>query len=316
MPAIDRSRGRRNVPLICGIMAQTPPGPDILNHPLLGYGAHGNSMYISDEGKIGIGLGLLGLGGGGAIMVAPQQLWIGWMMFSLAASGGVALLIHHFCSGLRERKGFVLVLIGTGLLISGSIIGLVGAFQMDSIKEPATRDATDLTKNEGILIPANLPTPKLPQGATIPEDGVAVLYGDNVSVNTVFPHTVLQMRGEPMIVIDRDPKTKNLPVTTLRIFDDRDDIIARLDQDGFWVQNTSRKKRPDEHTLIVYDHNDQQVLKINFINPQMISIEGVFRHPRAKPNFIVVTEKQMIMLPSTIVISGNVGRNTRVMISL
>ncbi len=237
-------------------------------------------MYISDEGKIGIGLGLLGLGGGGAIMVAPQQLWIGWMMFSLAASGGVALLIHHFCSGLRERKGFVLVLIGTGLLISGSIIGLVGAFQMDSIKEPATRDATDF------------------------------------SVNTVFPHTVLQMRGEPMIVIDRDPKTKNLPVTTLRIFDDRDDIIARLDQDGFWVQNTSRKKRPDEHTLIVYDHNDQQVLKINFINPQMISIEGVFRHPRAKPNFIVVTEKQMIMLPSTIVISGNVGRNTRVMISL
>jgi len=53
-------------------------------------------MAFSDEGKVGIGLGILGLAGGGAIMVAPEQLWIGWTMIAVAALSGGALLIYHF----------------------------------------------------------------------------------------------------------------------------------------------------------------------------------------------------------------------------
>lgn len=191
-------------------------------------------------------------------------------------------------------------------------IGHIG----DVINQGPVTPNVDLSKNEGVLVPSNLPTPPLPHGVTIPDDGVAALYGSNVSVNTTFPHTILEMRGEPMIVIDRDLSTKNLVVTALKIFDDRDDVIASIDPDGFWVQNAVRKKRPDEHTLIVYDHNGQQVLKIQFLNPQVISIEGIFRSPKTKPQFIIITEKEMIIMPNRIVFRGGSSRNARAIISM
>jgi hypothetical protein len=87
-------------------------------------------MQISDEGRIGIGLGLLALGGGGAIMVAPEQLWIGWGMIGVAAVGAAALLAHHFQKAIRGIP--VLVLVGTGLIIAGGAIGLVGAVRIDA----------------------------------------------------------------------------------------------------------------------------------------------------------------------------------------
>jgi hypothetical protein len=135
-------------------------------------------MAFSDEGKIGIGLGLLGLAGGGAIMVAPEQLWIGWTMIAVAASSGTALLVYHFCGDLRERNGFVLVLIGTTLIISGSILGLVGAFQMDAKKEP----------HDGAPAPSNRHRPldeKLPGFAS----GIMVQTDDVTEVRKKYQYS-------------------------------------------------------------------------------------------------------------------------------
>jgi hypothetical protein len=53
-------------------------------------------MAISTEGKIGIALGLLGLLGAGAIMVAPTQLLIGWSMIAVSVIGAIWLLFSHF----------------------------------------------------------------------------------------------------------------------------------------------------------------------------------------------------------------------------
>jgi hypothetical protein len=124
------------------------------------------------------------------------------------------------------------------------------------------------------------------------------------------------MAGDPMIVADRDPATKNLTITTLRIFDDRDDIIARIDQDGFWVKNTNRKKRPDEHTLVVYDHNDDQVLKIQYVNPNVIYVEGVLRSKKMKPRYVVISEEEMTLFPARGRISGNVFGGGRASINI
>jgi hypothetical protein len=57
-------------------------------------------MQISPEGKIGIALTLLGLAGGGAIVIAPNQVWIGWVMIAVAVIGLVLLVLHHFGIGL------------------------------------------------------------------------------------------------------------------------------------------------------------------------------------------------------------------------
>jgi hypothetical protein len=65
-------------------------------------------MQFSPEGKTGLFLALVGLAGGGAIMIAPEKLWIGWGLITLAALGGVALGFHHF----GRRFAFIFVTLG------------------------------------------------------------------------------------------------------------------------------------------------------------------------------------------------------------
>jgi hypothetical protein len=155
----------------------------------------------------------------------------------------------------------------------------------------------DLTKNEDVLIPANLPMPEhLPPD--VPPNALVVFWGSNISWNTRLPHTVLEMADDPMIVIDKKPGTDNLVVTVLRVFDDRDDIIARIDEDGFWVKNTTRKKRPDPSTLVVYDHSDTEVLRIQFLNSRAISIEGIFRHSKLNPRYFIITKDRAVQMPN------------------
>jgi hypothetical protein len=54
-------------------------------------------MQISTEGKLGLVVGLVGLGGAGAVVIAPA---IGWVLIGIAAIGGVALAFHHFGEAL------------------------------------------------------------------------------------------------------------------------------------------------------------------------------------------------------------------------
>jgi hypothetical protein len=67
-------------------------------------------MQITAEGKLGLCLGLVALAGGGAMMVAPDKLWIGWTLIGLAGIGGVGLGFHHF-----GRK-FAAIFLAVGVL--------------------------------------------------------------------------------------------------------------------------------------------------------------------------------------------------------
>ena len=165
------------------------------------------------------------------------------------------------------------------------------------VDKPVSTPQLDLGSNEGILVPGNAPMPEMVAKCRVPDGALSILIGSNLSWNTRFPHTVLEMGGEQMLVVDKDDK-RNLRVSVLRIFDDRDDIIARIDDDGFWVQNTLRKKRPDPSTLIVYDHNDLQVLKLQYLNEKVISIQGIFRHAKIRPSYLVVTPDAVIQMPN------------------
>jgi hypothetical protein len=142
------------------------------------------------------------------------------------------------------------------------------------------------------LFPGNGPTPLTPVDDA-PANALKVFFGSNLAWATKMPHTILRMMGDPMIQIDRDDSKKELVVSALKIFDDRNNIIARIDkEDGFWVENSTRKKRPDPSTLVVYDHNDTEVLRIVFINPNTLSLTGIFRHPRY-PTPVVITPQEM-----------------------
>jgi len=139
------------------------------------------------------------------------------------------------------------------------------------------------------LFPGNDPTPVIQNlRKPIPENALKVFYGRNVAWATKMPLTILNMAGDKMIEVNRNVARDELVVSSLKIFDDRNNIIARMDaDDGFWVENSTRKKRPDKSTLKVYDHTDKEVLSLRFLNRSTVSITGVFRHGRvARPVII------------------------------
>lgn len=146
----------------------------------------------------------------------------------------------------------------------------------------------------------------LPFKVDVPKDTLQVILGTNLAWPGKFPQTILRMAGEKMIEIDKEPGKNQLVVSTLKIFDDRNNIIARVDtEDGFWVENSTRKKRPNPSTLVVYDHSDAEVLRIVLLNPTTLSIIGVFRHPKI-PRPVVVT-------PEYIDIAGSIRTSNSIM---
>ncbi len=224
--------------------------------------------------SVALVLGALALSGRFSVVASQMFLAATWAVIVIA---------------LRSQTWQIMV--GVAAISAGSLLLLGYWFRPEAV-------TIDLSKNEGILIPSNAPMPELARKCGLPDNALAVFIGSNLAWSTRFPHIVLEMADEQMLVIDKDGN-HNLKVTVLRIFDDRDDIIARIDEDGFWVQNTLRRKRPDQSTLIVYDHNDTEVLKLKYLNPRAISVQGVFRHAKIKPAYLVVTPTAAIQMPNS-----------------
>ena len=259
--------------------------------------------------------GLIGLGLTIAAIIAPEY-WpampnlfrrvlaaIAWIFIIFAVKDGAEEL---FDMKLRNGPAIVFVI---GMAVVG--ISIFWQLEIAKSKEDFPKKVEkSFSGNEGILVPGNKPTPQLPGNRAIPDGSLAVLFGSNVSINSQFPHVLLRLGGEDMIVINRDATGGNLKITTLRIFDDRDEIIARIDQNEFWVKNTNRAKRPDEHTLIVYDYHDEQVLKLEFLNPQIVQVEGIFRSSKINPSYAVITPTEMRIMPNRMTLTGNTMINS------
>jgi hypothetical protein len=88
-------------------------------------------MALSTEGKLGLVVGLLAVGGGGAVWVAPDHTEIGWAMIVVAAMGGIMLGAHHFQGALarlwtpsdkqRMLALICMIIFGLGLISSAGV---------------------------------------------------------------------------------------------------------------------------------------------------------------------------------------------------
>jgi hypothetical protein len=109
-------------------------------------------MQISTEGKLAILLGLLALGGGGAVWVAPDHTEIGWLMIATAGVGTIALAAHHF-SGMLARlwtpgaKHRMLALLG--MIISGA--AFIGSAAVYFWPKPVTISETSSLAQLAVL---------------------------------------------------------------------------------------------------------------------------------------------------------------------
>jgi hypothetical protein len=223
------------------------------------------------EITIGVGLAillaLLGIGVGLAMTAAdPNGFLVAKICFVFSALDIVGFAVYLLS---RNTDNPFWRTVAAGAIGMVTIAALVWVLSWLNYREALTST---------ILTPGNQPTPIHPLVRGLPDNALLVLLGSNLAWATKMPHTVLMMGGEPIITIDRRRGSNQLVVTVLRIFDDRNNIIARIDEDGFWVENSTRRKRPNPGVLQIFDHTDAEVLRIEFLNPTTISVTGIFRH--------------------------------------
>lgn len=141
--------------------------------------------------------------------------------------------------------------------------------------------ALEETVTSGFLVPGDEPTP--PNRCTngpfpLPKDAMLVILGNSASWGTSFPQTVIKIGNDRMLTMDEIAGQIKL---SGKFFSSDGRIVAELKDNEFFINpnNYFRKKRPDSHSLVVYDQQGVEVLNARFINSHTMKITGVIRHP-------------------------------------
>jgi hypothetical protein len=209
------------------------------------------------------------IGGGVALALSDATIHAFWMArvcFIAAATDALGLALYRLWAG-NARVSLRLVI---GAIVGAVVIPVI----VLALRWVDLREAQNSTK----LAAGNLPTPAVPPQARVPQDALMLFLGSTVAWATKMPHTVVEMGSDKMLVLDKDKAGDKLVLRVLKIFDENNKIIARIDDDGFWMASSTRIKRPDPGTLVVLDHGNTEVLRIAFLNPKALSITGIFRH--------------------------------------
>jgi|SRR5579872_4002332 len=148
--------------------------------------------------------------------------------------------------------------------------------------------AIELKQRSAPLLAATLPPP-VSSNCPIPKGAVALYLGNITSVVTAFPHVIFRVRGDDVLVVNRDSSGL---LVTFAVFDDGGNLVGRLENNRFIARNSaSRVERPSTSNLLVFDGQDTELLNVQFLNPQAVRITGILRYPKVDP--IVIREKYL-----------------------
>jgi hypothetical protein len=198
----------------------------------------------------------------------------------LGVLGTLSLALSGICYWYPSWRRFGILLFFAAWLMYGGIICLL-------LWQKALRDETvDSKELSGVLLPANDPTPDHPciaqfasSPSSLPLDAVGIFYGSSASwLNKNSRHVVVQIGSEDILAINRTPAGVSV---SARVFSADSRIVAEITNDEFFVNpnNYFRISRPDRHSLMVFDQTGTQVLSVRFLNPRVVTVLGVFRHP-------------------------------------
>jgi hypothetical protein len=164
------------------------------------------------------------------------------------------------------------------------------------------RHATTATAPElhGLLIPANDPTPDHGCGE-LPPNAVIVIMGKTgfVTERTAGTGTV-NMNGLDLMTLARAEGGINI---SARVFSADNKVVAQITNNEFYVNPPEKPfqlKRPDWHTLIVYDSEGNESLYIRHSNTISVKVRGRFY---VNGRLAVATDDSLI-LPGGIVFDG------------
>lgn len=180
-------------------------------------------------------------------------------------------------------------LIGILILIVGLIFTTVGGFVVnDGWNKWHNKSSTSESQIYGILTPDNKPTPDHPICKNIPPNAIALFFGNSVAYTSTFPHTIIEVGGQPLLVIDK--QKENITISA-KFFSEDGKIVAELKENEFFVNpnNYFRIEKPSSHILIVYDQKGNQTLNMHFLNPSVIKLLGQFYLPNRPP--IIINEE-------------------------
>jgi len=173
----------------------------------------------------------------------------------------------------------------------------------------AVQEANNQTS--GIITPDNKSTPNTPICQNIPSNAITLFFGNSVAYTSTFPHTVIEVGGQPLLVINK--QNKNI-IISAKFFSEDGKIVAELKENKFFINpnNYFRIEKPNDHILIVYDQQGNQSLNINFLNSSVIKLLGRFYLPNRPP--IIINEDWQIY--GGLQMSGNCFGENRVDIGL
>jgi|GEM_PF-5370129 len=90
-------------------------------------------------------------------------------------------------------------------------------------------------------------------------------------------------------------KSQCLLISVAKFFSRDGKIVAELKDNKFYINpnNYFRQERPSDHILKVFDQQAQEVLNVEFINPQVIKLLGIFYLPNRAP--IIIKDSMQIL---------------------
>ncbi len=198
---------------------------------------------------------------------------------------------------VSRRAAFSSAGIATLVLAAGGIVGV----RLLPPEEGETH---------GLLLPANAPLPPSICG-NIPAGAMMLFFGNSAAYTEQFPHTVIRVRGEEIISLDKEGDGVAL---NSKLYSPDGRIVAEIRKNEFFLNpnNYFRKERPDRHSLIVYDQRGTKVLSIRFLNRQAIKLLGIFSHVGSPPVVINESVQQIGGLTLSNTCFGNNGTDIAV----
>jgi hypothetical protein len=144
----------------------------------------------------------------------------------------------------------------------------------------------ELEKLDGPLTPAN---DLRPSSGCASDRQDLIILGRLEAASMEYPATVMKISDRSILTLNKGPYGL---LVNLEVWDDDGKIIVDIQGNIFRINhfNYYEKKRPDLHTLIVYDQRKEMVLNVRYMNPSTIKITGKFKY---KGRTVDVTDEHL-----------------------